>query len=343
MRIIGFMVCGAGEADRYLEASLKEFERLCDDAIICGNKTDSKTEALIRKYNFWFYRDDRDWGIHQPDIKTGLLNRAAKLSPDWILALDADERFTGSFTRSEAEKLASSGEIAYFFLVVNLYNDEKHFAHDAGIQRFWNIRFYKFIPERTQFAKKNLHCGLGPPHTYSQGWHAPFYLLHYGLMKADDRAKKVERYKKYDPKAIWKGREYYNDLEKELEMRPFDSEGLLNKLAVLPDCQPRKDKPMSIENDNQIPVYHVPNTPGTKFVYLERKLNGQQIDMKESEWQNMPVDQKEQFIFRGYVGEKTGTIEEPAKVEKKKVFECPICGNKFSSQKTLDNHKQMHA
>ncbi len=239
MRIVGFMVCGPGEADRYLEGTLKEFKRLCDDAIICGNNTDVKTEKLIKKYGYWFYRDNREWGYYQPAIKTDLLRRIGNLSPDWILALDADERFAPEFTRREAEALANSGEIAFHFLIVNLYNDEAHFAHDAGIQRFWNVRFYKYLPQfGLDFQKTNLHCGLGPPIAYARGWHAPYYVLHYGLMKPEDRKTKAERYRQYDKQNMKPA--YYADLEKDLEMRPFNPERLLRQLAESPDCQKRE-------------------------------------------------------------------------------------------------------
>jgi len=239
MKIVGFMVCGPGEADRYLEGTLKEFKRLCDDAIICGNNTDAKTEKLIKKYGYWFYRDNREWGYYQPAIKTDLLRRVGNLSPDWIVALDADERFAPEFTRSKAEALANSGEIAFHFLIVNLYNDETHFAHDAGIQRFWNIRFYKYLPQYgLEFQKTNLHCGLGPPITYTRGWHAPYYVLHYGLMKPEDRKAKAERYRQYDKRNMKPA--YYTDLERDLEMRPFNPKKLLKQLAESPDCQKRE-------------------------------------------------------------------------------------------------------
>ena len=241
MRIIGLMVVGSGEADRYLEASLKELKRLTDDAMIVCNNTDEKTEKLITQYGYEWYRDDRVWGIHQPSIKTDLLIKIGeKLKPDWIIAIDADEVFAPEFTREEAEKLASKGEIAWYFMVVNLYNDEKHFAHDVGIQRFWNIRFYKYLPEYgLQFLKKSLHCGLGPPIAYRYGWHAPYYLLHYGLMRPEDRQKRVDRYAKFDPNAQFKGRAYYEDLGRELQMRDFDAQGLLRKLKESVDCKPR--------------------------------------------------------------------------------------------------------
>lgn len=240
-KIVGIMVCGPGEADRYLKASLDEFKRLCDDAVIVGNNTDEKTEKLIKSYGYWFYRDDREWGLHQPNIKTDLLKKVGGLNPDWIIALDSDEIFASEFTREEAEKLVATKEIAYYFMIVNLYNDKDHFAHDTGIQRFWNIRFYKYLPQfGLEFQNKRVHCGLAPPMAYKYGWHAPFYVEHYGLMKTEDRQRKAERYAKYDPSAIFKGKEYYNDLTRDLEPREFDRQKLLNQLREIPDTQPRK-------------------------------------------------------------------------------------------------------
>lgn len=233
------MVVGPNE--KYLSKSLKEFARLCDNAIIATNNADENTKKLIDSFGYLHYEDNREWGYHQPDIKTQLLERAKCFNPDWIIALDADEVFAPEFTRAEAEKLASGNEIAYNFLVVNLYNDEKHFAHSTGIQRFWNIRFYKYLPEYgLQFQRKALHCGLAPPIAYKYGWHAPFYLLHYGLMDKEDRIRKQARYAKYDPLKKCKAGTYYDELGMELPMREFDAWGLLEKLQASNETQPRK-------------------------------------------------------------------------------------------------------
>lgn len=240
-RIIGIGVCGPHEADRYMEATLKEFKRLCDEVIIVTCNATQKEKALIKKYGFHTYEDNREWGKEQPNIKTDLLTRAGELKPDWIIALDMDEIFPPEFTREEALRLASGNEIAWYFLIVNLYNDREHFAHDVGIQRFWNIRFYKYAPEYgLQFQRKNLHCGLGPPIMYKYGWHAPYYVEHYGLMKPEDRQRKAERYKQYDPRAVFKNSVYYEDLERELKPHVFDRQQLLRKLAESPECQPRQ-------------------------------------------------------------------------------------------------------
>ena len=234
-------VVGAGEANRYLVNTLNEFRRLCDDVVIATNNADDKTKILIKKYDFWQYEDNREWGIYQPDIKTDLLKRVGGLKPDWIIPLDADEVFAPEFTREEAEKLMQMEEIAWYFMIVNLYNDEEHFAHDIGIQRFWNIRFFKYLPEYgLQYQHKSLHCGLAPPIAYKYGWHAPFYIKHYGLMKSEDREMKAQRYDQYDPNAKFKGREYYNDLRRELDPHKFEPQKLLEQLRNSVDCKPRQ-------------------------------------------------------------------------------------------------------
>lgn len=240
MKIVGIGVCGPGEANRYMRRTMEEFKRLCDEVIIATcNATDSE-KKLLDEYGFKHYEDNREWGREQPNIKTDLLTRAGESSPEWIVALDMDEVFAPEVTREILEDLATRGEIAWYFLIVNLYNDEQHFAHDVGIQRFWNIRFYRYAPEfGLQFQRKALHCGLGPPIMYKYGWYAPYYILHYGLMKEEDRMKKVERYNKYDPQARLKGRVYYDDLQRTLKMHEFDASGLLRKLGASVDCQKR--------------------------------------------------------------------------------------------------------
>jgi len=237
MKIVGMGVAGPNE--KYIEQTLKEFKRLCDDVIIATNNADTKTKKLIKKYGFWQYEDNREWGIHQPEIKGDLLRKAGGLKPDWIVALDMDEIFAPEFTRAEAERLAGGKEIAYYFLVVNLYNDPEHFYHGAGIQRFWNVRYFKYLPDNTKYQNKRLHCGLAPPIYYHRGWHAPFYLEHYGLMLKDDRLRKAERYAKYDAGARFKSKVYYDDLTKDLEPIVFNREGLLKKLRESSETKPR--------------------------------------------------------------------------------------------------------
>lgn len=243
--VVGMMVCGYGEIDRYLKKPLDSFERLCDEVVIVGNNTDKKTEKEIKKRGFWFYRDDREWGKYQPDIKTVLLEKVGKLKPTWVLPLDADEEHHPSFTKESIDELENQNEVAFHFYMTNLWDDEEHFAKGLS---FWNIRMFRYLPEfGLQFARKRVHCGLAPPFAYKYGWYAPYIVRHYGLMRRDDREAKYQRYQKYDPNAIFKGQEYYDSLLSRDNPASYDEEGLLRKLKELPECNPRKKKPSSLQ------------------------------------------------------------------------------------------------
>lgn len=207
------MVVGPGEGDRWLKESLENKLKLVDDMVICGNNTDGKTEKIIKEKGCWFYRDDREWGVHQPDIKNDLLARVIKLKPDWILPSDADEIYDRNFTRDAAEELASTNAISYYFGIINLWNDEDHYRQDLS---FPNIRFFRFREDLPRtFERKRVHCGLAPAVFYNYGWQSPYIVKHYGLMLPKDRARKTKRYNKYDPNAQFKGKEYYDKIKED--------------------------------------------------------------------------------------------------------------------------------
>lgn len=214
MKIIGQLVCGPNEANKYLIETLDEFKRLCDDVIVCLCNAGIKEEALLRKYQFRYYKDDREWGRYQPDIKTDLLKRIVQLEPDWILVLDADETVP-TVDRKILEGLSRRSESCQFY-VVNLWNDLQHYRRDLC---FYNVRFYKNRSGmETQFLRRRLHCGNAPPYFYSlpsKETYVPHLLVHKGLMEKENRVQKVERYQTYDPKAECKGQEYYDALSQD--------------------------------------------------------------------------------------------------------------------------------
>lgn len=345
MRVIGFMVCGPGEADRYLEASLKEFQRLCDDAVIVGNNTDEKTERLIEKYGYWFYRDDREWGRYQPIIKGDLLKKVANLRPDIIIPIDADEVFDSRFDRRSLEELAKTEAIAFNFYIVNLWNDERHYWKSGS---FWNVRMYKFKPELgMEFAKKNVHCGLAPPYAYSFARNAPFLVKHYGLMKKEDRQKKVERYKKYDPREDKVGiGAYYEAIKSDGAGSEFIEDDVHQKVEG--------DVKESKQDYNK--KFTMPDTK--KFVYIRRLADGVVLDVPEAHWINIQnSSRKNQFEFVAAVNfdldrrkiDVPVIEDEPVEDEPKTEVQaevagettCPLCGHEAKSKSALKRHKTM--
>jgi hypothetical protein len=203
--IIGYAIVGGGEAGRYLENTLKEFQRLCDDAVLVLNNATVAERRMVENYGFKIKEDNREWGKNQHRIKNDLMVDLANLNPTYLVCLDADEVFDPQMTKEKLIEMLNKTDALYFY-ILNLWNE--------GWKRslsFWNVRAWKWNGQ-TKFSNRPLHCGLAPEWCYHYASHAPFYVKHYGLMKQEDRQKKIERYQKYDPKAIYRDVSYYNAL-----------------------------------------------------------------------------------------------------------------------------------
>lgn len=221
MRVVGYGICGKNE--KRLEATLKEFQRLCDITVIGCNGTDTRGRNLIKKYGFQIVDDNREWGKEQWRIKEDLVKKyVAPLNPDLCVCLDMDEVFDKNFTRERLEALYKNPFEAFYFWIVNLWDDG--YNRDRN---FWNIRVWKFRPDLgLTWPHKNVHCGLAPEWTWGRAYYTPFILKHYGLKDKDDRDRKVVRYEKYDPKAHHMSREYYDSLSSSPRILPFDEDAL---------------------------------------------------------------------------------------------------------------------
>lgn len=218
-KLVGYGICGAGEADRYLTQTLDAF-KICDEVIILGNNIGEAERSLIQKYRYILLEDNREWGKLQWKIKEDFVkNHVAKLNPDWTLVLDMDEVPDKDFTKESLDKLGKTGDSFYFY-VVNLW-DDGYFPPSC----FQNIRLWSWKRKNEEgfydFKRKPVHCGLAPAWTYFYGQQTPYILLHYGLKDRENRQRKVERYNKYDPNASYMKAEYYEWLRSG-EAVPFD-------------------------------------------------------------------------------------------------------------------------
>lgn len=224
-KIIGYGICGGGEAKRYMKNTLDEFKRLCDIVIILGNNITDAERKLIKKYDFLLVEDNREWGKSQWLIKQQFLqNTVSKhaYSGDMMVCLDMDEAFCAHFTR---EWLETAPLDAYHVFVVDLWNDAMHYKKESC---FWNVRIWRWNGN-TKFKEKPVHCGLAPEWAYYYHRHAPFILKHSGLMKKEDRINKIERYNKYDPDAVYLDRKYY-DMLKSDKAQEFDEAKICSQI-----------------------------------------------------------------------------------------------------------------
>ncbi len=219
MRIIGYGICGEGEAKRYMRQTLESFERLCDEVVILCNNASQAEKDLIDEFGFKRFSDRREWGKWQWKIKQDFLERdiAPIASPgDMMLCLDMDEVFDKNLTR---EWILSAELDAYHLFIVDLWGEGW-----KPESCFWNVRMWRWNGE-TAFKQKPVHCGLAPQWAYHYHRFAPFILKHYGLKEKEDRLRRVERYKIYDPDAKHLDKKYYDMLMDE-SFKPFDEDSV---------------------------------------------------------------------------------------------------------------------
>lgn len=272
-RIVGYGLATKGEASRYMEATLKEFKRLCDETIILLNNAGEEEKQLIEKFSFKWVEDNREWGKNQHKLKHDFVkNHVAKLSPDITICLDMDE----VFYRAEREDFESLPGQAWYVYIANLWDEGW-----SPEWSFWNVRAYswewreKLEKAFFDFENRPLHCGLAPKWAYHLNYHAPLLLLHSGLKDKKDRMRKVERYEKYDPNQVYRSSSYYEALKSD-KSEKFNPEDLLEKIKadVRSMKQPEVKKLMVIP-EKQKEYLVMRQADNFVFSVPERLLQGQ--------------------------------------------------------------------
>lgn len=237
-KIVGYMVFGAGEADKYLADVLRRNLPLVDSLVCWGDAPDRRSEEMVLRYPRVEYHRYHEsiWGTSQNRIKEALLTRYVKpKQPDWCLCFDADEIFDKRITREKLEELSQDG-LAYSFRFITLWDDEEHHRVDGGWGHFWNCRFFKFLPnERQEFMRRNVHCGLAPMYALSKSTDIHYLVKHYGYMNREHRQQKVERYKKFDPQKALNSPLWYDSMawerdDKRMDVRPFNEDEFISRM-----------------------------------------------------------------------------------------------------------------
>ncbi len=327
MKIVGMLVVGTGEADRYLPRVLDRLEPLCDEIITACNAADKKTRNLLARRTKSYDYSDYEWGKKQHEIKQHFFNRCVvPEDPDWVICVDADEVLDKRFTREKAEELAQRGEIAYEFYCVQLWNDEKHMRIDGLWGNFYNVRYFKLVKgAKAGYKQTPLHCGLAPVYAYR--WRTPceFFFKHYGYIKEEDRKKKVARYNKYDPNAAYKSSEYYDSILDKGKIREFDE----NKFGQRLKYVPRKISEDKIKKVKQnMKLYRVENKFGKSYVVDEEHVKYHQ--------------NRDRIVKIEEISPAETMTEREVEPVKSEEYQCEICGKVCKSGAGLAAHKRSH-
>lgn len=307
-KVIGYGICGPGEAGRYMRDTMECFKRLCDEVIILCNNCDQAELNLIDEYGFKRVNDRREWGTHQWRIKQDFIERDIKQTAnegDVLVCLDMDEVLSERCTK---EWLMEAPLDAYHVFIVDLWNDPQHFKMESC---FWNVRIWKWNGE-TKYKAKPVHCGLAPEWTYHYHRHAPFLLLHKGLMAREDRQRKIKRYEKYDPHAEHLAREYYDMLRSDTA-RPFD-EAALSKQIEQEVATYNQSKPKQAMVQKPKERYAYVRNPHGVVVDIPEKHLAMTMKQKGFEFVNW-ADEVQDEIEAMFEDDEEETVQDTVQVE----------------------------
>ena len=208
------------EGDRWLRPVLEQLETLSDKIVILDDCSTDKTPEICKSFKKVIYYKNKERMFDKDEhlLREKLWKLTRKEKPDWVICSDADELFDTRF-KKEKEKMINSGEVAFSFHIINLWDDDSYRV-DPRWANEYNIRFFKYLPEEKQdFYNKKLHCGSAPIYAYRKKIRTDLNIFHYGYLKEKDRKKKEKFYKSKDPYYLYHSRDWYDTINKKQKLK----------------------------------------------------------------------------------------------------------------------------
>ena len=160
-------------------------------------------------------RAAREWD--EPRNRRRLIETAMRHAPDWLVAVDADERLERGFrvrARREIARAACVGHLAYWVTLRELWNGPDTYRVDGIWGNKRRARFFKARPDAA-LDERALHGQWAPADSFREGTSpmADVVIYHLRMIDPRDRAERQTRYQRLDPERRWQaiGYEYLTD------------------------------------------------------------------------------------------------------------------------------------
>ena len=207
------------EADRYLRRVLENAKTYITDAVIIDDgSTDNSVQMcreILHDIPLHIVQNKISKFSNEYELRKQQWEETAKVNPDWIVILDADEIFENKFATEVQELIKKPNVDAYYFRLYDLW-DEYHYRDD----RFWQAHNYyrpflvRYRPEMSYVWNETAqHSGRLPKNINQLPYELSLLRLkHYGWARKEDREAKYDRYMKLDPEAKFGWKEQYESI-----------------------------------------------------------------------------------------------------------------------------------
>jgi len=200
------MIVARNEAGRYLSETLPPLVALCDLVVLWDDGSDDDTARIAADLGCEVWRTEESyWERDESVVREALYMKVLEHDPEWVLCLDADEML-------EAPAMLLpllDGDGPYRLPLLHCWGDRDTVRVDDWWGNCWTIRLYK-PPRDPSFTPRPLHIGGAPQAVMeSPTVEAEARVLHFGYLRSEDIASKLDRYKRLDPKGEWGSLDVY--------------------------------------------------------------------------------------------------------------------------------------
>ena len=193
------------EEGRFLELALESAKKYVDFILLIDDASTDNTVNICREiladFPHKIVENEVSLFANEVELRTLQWQESLKLSPEWILIIDADELFEDIITE-KIDDLLQTDKDAIYFRKYDLWNEEEyrddHLWYAHRVYRPFIVRNKK----NSDFTFRNTaqHCGSFPIETTHYSYElSDIRLKHYGWAREADRKFKYDRYARLDP------------------------------------------------------------------------------------------------------------------------------------------------
>ncbi|WP_018131910.1 glycosyltransferase [Effusibacillus pohliae] len=207
------------EADRYLPMVLDQLSQFVDDIVIVDDASTDGTVRLCKSYQkvtrlieLTESHFDREW-----ELRSLLWQVAVSTSPDWLLAVDADEVYEDR-VKEQIAGLINQDQFDWVgFRFYDFWGGLTHYRDDAlwNIHRRHTMTLVRYLPGYHYFYPKLMHHCPRLPLSYCvlPGHRSDLRVKHLGWAGSEEeRYQKYLRYLSIDPDGIWGSLAHYQSI-----------------------------------------------------------------------------------------------------------------------------------
>jgi glycosyltransferase involved in cell wall biosynthesis len=208
------------ESNGYLRRVLESAKAYINDAVIIDDASSDETvqicKEVLRGIPLHLIHNTQSKFANEVELRRQQWEETAKVNPDWILNLDADEIFEKKFANEVGNLLRDNEVDVYKFRLYDMW-DEWFYRDDPywGAHRSYTPFLVRY-KLGVEYIWKNTpqHCGRFPLTIFEFPCQkqSDLKLRHYGWATLERRKAKAERYARLDPEAKYGWKAQYESI-----------------------------------------------------------------------------------------------------------------------------------